>query len=308
VSRSGTVALLGRPNAGKSTLLNALLGEKVAIVSSRPQTTRHRIAGVLNDTRGQAVLFDLPGVHRPLHRMNAQMMNVLRDTLAEVDVIVQLFDAAEPAGAGEQFVVDLIEGSGTPVVLAPNKLDRKIAQLHLDERVAFYAERHEYRAVVPISAREGRGLDALKDALFGLLAEGGPIIDPALATTQSERFFVGELVREALLEQVEEELPYETAVHVRHFEEEEGERVALLRIFADIVVDRESQKGIVVGRGGRTIKAIGTRARHSIEKLLGARVYLDLQVKARPGWRDNRAFLAELEPLESWDPPPADAE
>jgi GTPase len=304
VKRSGTVALLGRPNAGKSTLVNALLGEKVAIVSAKPQTTRHRITGVLSEERGQAVLFDLPGVHRPLHRLNAQMMHALRDTLAEVDLVVQLFDAAQAPGAGEEFVVGLLREAAVPVILVPNKMDLPGAAPNLPARVAFYTGRRNYAAVVPVSALQGEGLPALRDALFTLLPEGQPLLDPSLTTTQSERFFVAELIREALLERVEKELPFTSTVHLRDFQEEEAARGSLLRIFADIVVDRDSQKGIVVGRAGTMIKEIGTAARTRIEALLGARVYLDLRVKARPGWREDQRFLAELEPMEvPWTPP-----
>ncbi len=309
MKRSGTVALLGRPNAGKSTLVNALLGEKVAIVSAKPQTTRQRITGVLTEERGQVVLFDLPGVHRPLHRLNAQMMNALRDTLAEVDLVVQIFDAAQAPGSGEEFVVGLLREATVPVVLVPNKMDVPGAAADLDARVAFYAQRRVYAAVVPVSALRGDGLPALADTLFTLLPEGQPLLDPSLTTTQSERFFVAELIREAMLERVEQELPFTSTVHLREFQEEETPRGPLLRIFADIVVDRDSQRGIVVGRAGSMIKDIGTAARTRIETILGARVYLDLRVKARPGWREDRRFLAELEPVEvPWTPPDGEEE
>lgn len=307
MKHSGTVALLGRPNAGKSTLVNALLGEKVAIVSAKPQTTRHRITGVLSEERGQAVLFDLPGVHRPLHRLNVQMMHALRETLAEVDLIVQIFDASQASGAGEEFVIGLVREAEVPVLLLPNKIDRPEAGLHLDERVAFYTQRRSYAAIVPVSALRGDGLPALRDQVFGLLPEGEPLLDPSFTTTQSERFFVAELIREALLERVEKELPFTSTVHLREFQEEETAAGTLLRIFADIVVDRDSQKGIVVGRAGAMIKEIGTAARSRIEAILGARVYLDLRVKARPGWREDQRFLAELEPVEApWVPPSED--
>jgi GTP-binding protein Era len=301
------VALLGRPNAGKSTLVNALLGEKVAIVSSKPQTTRHRITGVLSEERGQAVLFDLPGVHRPLHRLNVQMMHALRDTLAEVDLIVQIFDAGEAPGGGEEFVLGLVRDAAVPVVLLPNKVDRPDAAAHLAERVEFYTKRRAYAAVVPVSALRGDGLPGLRDAIFGLLPEGEPLLDASLTTTQSERFFVAELIREAVLERVEKELPFTSTVHLRDFQEEETTKGALLKIFADIVVDRESQKGIVVGKAGTMIKEIGTAARARIEAALGARVFLDLRVKARQGWREDQRFLAELEPVEvPWTPPGED--
>ncbi len=303
------MALLGRPNAGKSTLVNALLAEKVAIVSDKPQTTRHRITGILTEERGQAVIFDLPGVHRPMHRLNVQMMHALRDTLSEVDVVLQLFDASQATGAGEEFVVSLLEGVEATVVLLPNKIDLAAAAESLAERVAFYTSRRSYAAVVPVSALRGDGLAAVKDVLFTRLPEGDPLLDPSNVTTQSERFFVAELIREALLERVEKELPFTSTVHLRAFQEEETASGPLLRIIADLVVDRDSQKGIVVGRRGAMIKEIGTSARARIETLLGARVYLDLRVKARPGWREDRGFLAELEPVEvPWEPPSDDEE
>jgi GTP-binding protein Era len=297
--RCGTVALLGRPNAGKSTLVNALLGEKVAIVSATPQTTRHRIVGVLNQPRGQAVIFDLPGVHRPLHRLNVQMMHVIRDTLAEVDLVLQLFDAGAAPGGGETFVLSLLEGVEAPVLLVPNKLDLESARLALDQRVAFYTAAHSYAAVAPISALTGDGLPELADRIFELLPEGEPLIPEGVATTQTERFFVTELIREALLENVRQELPFTTAVHLRSFEEDVSEKGTLLVLAADLVVDSESQKGILVGRAGRMIRTIGTAARLRIEKALGVRVFLDLHVKARPGWREQARFLTELEPVEA---------
>ncbi len=290
-------------------MVNALLGEKIAIVSAKPQTTRHRISGVLTEGRGQAVIFDLPGVHRPLHRLNVQMMHVLRDTLSEVDVVLQIFDAADAPGGGEEFVVEMLRDSKVPAVLLANKIDVPQARDGLSEHLTFYTQRRAYAAVLAISALTGEGLPALRDAIFALLPEGEPLLDPSLTTTQSERFFVAELIREAMLERVEEELPFTSTVHLREFQEVERVQGPLLRIFADIVVDRESQKGILVGRAGRMVREIGTAARTRIEALLGAKVYLDLQVKARPGWREDRRFLAEIEPLEAgWVPPPGDRE
>jgi len=297
--KSGTVALLGRPNVGKSTLVNALVGQTVAIVSPRPQTTRHRIVGVRTEPRGQIVLFDLPGVHRPLHRMNVQMMHLARETIKEVDVVLQLFAADEPPGQGEAFVVGLVSQLTTPVILVPNKVDLPAARKHLRERVAFFTEKHNYAAVVPCSALTGEGVPLLLEELFALLPEGEPLVPPDLTTTQSERFYLAELIREALLERVEDELPFTTAVLVRHVEEQEREgRPPLLRLWADILVENKSQKAIVVGKGGRMIKAIGTAARERIEKLLGVQLFLDLRVKARPGWREAQHVLSELAPVE----------
>lgn len=297
--KSGTVALVGRPNVGKSTLVNALVGQKVSIVSARPQTTRHRIVGVVQDERGQVVLFDLPGVHRPLHRMNVQMMHVLRETIGEVDVVVQMFAADEPPGHGEEFVVELLSGVSTPVILVPNKLDLPQARRHLAERIGFYTQRRSYEAIVPVSALTGEGLPVLLMNLFAVLPEGEPLLPREATTTQSERFFLAELIREALLERVEAELPFTSAVLVRHMEEEEREgALPLLKVWADILVERESQKAIVVGRGGRMIREVGQAARERIEKILGVKLYLDLRVKAHPNWREKPHVLAELEPVE----------
>lgn len=298
MSRAGTVALLGRPNVGKSTLVNALIGETVAIVSKRPQTTRHRITGVWTVAEGQAVLFDLPGVHRPLHRMNAQMMHVVRETVCEVDLLLQLFDASQSLGGGEEYLVSMVATVPTPIILVPTKLDLVNDPDRLARSVSFFTARRSYVAVVPVAAVRGQGLEALREAIFAQLPEGEAWLDPSLATTQSERFFVAELIREAVLARVGDELPYAVAVHLRHFEEKEGEGGTLLRIFADLVVERESQKKIVIGVGGSMIKAIGTAARRRIEKLLGVRLWLDLRVKVRAGWRDHSGFLAEIEPLE----------
>lgn len=306
MTRSGTVALVGRPNAGKSTLLNAMLGEKISIVAPSPQTTRHRISGIRTEARGQAVLFDLPGVHRPLSRMNVQMMHVIRETLDEVDLVLQLFDASAPPGAGEAFVVGLLDRLVTPAILVPTKLDLAVASRALDGRVAFYAERHEYAAVVPVAARTGAGVAALWDAVFLCLPEGEPWLDAAQTTNQSERFFLAELIREAMLERVKDELPFSTAVMIRYLEEAEGNEP--LRVWADIVVERDSQKGILVGRGGSMVRAIGTSARRRIERLLGAPTYLSLEVKVRRNWRDSPSFLRELDAVESAWHPAADEE
>jgi len=309
LTHSGTVALLGRPNAGKSTLVNSLVAEKVAIVSDKPQTTRHRITGVLTAERGQAVIFDLPGVHRPLHRLNVQMMHALRDTLSEVDLVLQLFDSSQAPGGGEEFVVTLLRDAEAPTILIPNKVDIPGGPELMAERIGFYTSRRSYAAVVPVSALRGDGLAELKDRVFDLLPEAPPLLDPSLVTTQTERFFVAELIREALLERVEQELPFTSTVHLRALQEEETPSGPLLRIIADLVVDRDSQKGIVVGRRGAMIREIGTAARLRIETLLGARVYLDLRVKARPGWREDRSFLTELEPVEvPWEAPADDGD
>jgi GTP-binding protein Era len=263
VKRAGTVALLGRPNAGKSTLLNALLGEKVAIVSDKPQTTRHRIAGVLNEERGQAVLFDLPGVHRPLHRLNVQMMHVLRDSARRGRPGAAAVRRRQGAGPREEFDGLAVAKREAPVLLACPTSSTSPRRATTRPAGRLYTSRREFAAVVPISARAGSGLEELRRVLFERLPEGEALLEPGYTTTQSERFFVAELIREALLERVEQELPFTSAVVIREYQEHERSSGALLKIWADILVERESQKAIVVGRGGRMIKEIGTAARAS---------------------------------------------
>lgn len=290
--RSGTVALIGRPNAGKSTLLNALLGDKVAIVSARPQTTRNRIIGVLTEARGQAVLFDLPGVHLPKHKMNARMMQEVHSALEEVDLVLHLVDSSEPWGGGESFLFDLLSTVAPPVVGVLTKIDLVRPKQALLPLIAAYRERRPEATVVPISAIEGDGLGGLLDEVFAGLPEGEPLYPADVTTTQTERFFIAEVVREKLLERTRNELPYTTGVVVDFLEESER----LLRVDAVIYVERASQKGIVIGKGGRMIKEVGQAARLDLEKLLGIRMFLELHVKVHPRWRDDVRVLRDMEP------------
>jgi GTP-binding protein Era len=290
--KSGTVALVGRPNAGKSTLLNRLLGEKLAIVSDKPQTTRHRIVGILSDERGQMVFYDTPGIHKPLHRLNRQMVRYALDAIQDADVVCLLVDVSQKFGAGDAYMLDLVAKAESPRVLLLNKVDRvkKPAVLPVIER---YAASGLFQEIVPISAAQGDNCDRLLDVLWSLLPEGEPMFDPELLTTHPERFLVAERIREKVLELTTEELPFSTAVIIERWEEE-GEK-DLVRIYASILVDRPGQKKIVVGRQGQMIKAIGTAARHDLEEYLGRRVYLDLNVRLEPGWREDRAVLASLD-------------
>ncbi len=292
VERSGTVALVGRPNAGKSTLLNALVGDKVAIVSDKPQTTRNRIVAILTVDRGQAVLMDLPGVHRPLHRMNVRMMHEVRSALEEVDVVLHLQDAAVAWGSGEDFVVELLEPVSRPVIGVLTKIDLVRPKSRLLPRIEAYGARRPGAAVVPISALHREGLELLLDELFAALPEGPPLYPADLETLQTERFFVAETVREKLLERTRDELPYTTGVVVERFEDSPS----LLRIDALIYVERSSQKGIVIGRRGAMLKAVGQAAREELERLLGVKVFLGLRVKVHPRWREDVRVLAEMEP------------
>ena len=288
--RAGTVALVGRPNAGKSTLMNRLLREKVAIVSDKPQTTRHRLVGILTEGRGQMVFLDTPGVHKPLHRMNREMVAYAVDALNEADVVCLLVDASTAHGAGEAHMLEVLEPAAAPKVVALNKIDL-ISKGRLLPRIELYAEAGGFAEIVPISALTGDGCDLLLDILFGLLPAGAPLYDSHLLTVHPDRFLAGERIREKVLAETREELPYSTAVVIDGWEEEGN----LVRIFASILVERPGQKAIVVGRQGQKVKAIGTAARLDLEQFLGRRVFLDLHVRVEPGWRENPRLLAELE-------------
>ncbi|MBV8199133.1 MAG: GTPase Era [Acidobacteria bacterium] len=292
MSRAGTVALVGRPNAGKSTLMNRLLGEKVAIVSDKPQTTRHRLVGILSDERGQLVFYDTPGIHRPLHRLNKQMVRHALDALNDADLVCLLVDAAEPFGAGDAYVLDLVEKSRGPRLLALNKIDR-VRKPDLLPMIGRYAQSGGFAEIVPVSAATGDGCDRLLAALWRLLPEGPPLFDPELLTTHPERFLVAERIREKVLAATREELPFATAVLIERWQEQ-PER-GLLLLYAAILVERPGQKKILIGHQGQMIKAIGTAARRDLEEFLGRRVFLDLQVRLEPGWREDRALLARLD-------------
>jgi len=291
--RSGTVALVGRPNAGKSTLLNRLVGVKVAITSNKPQTTRHRILGVLTRSRGQFVFVDTPGVHRPHYRMNRRMMHTTRSVLRDVDLIALLIDVTEKFGAGLQYAIDLVGRTEVPTFLLLNKIDC-IAKPKLLPAIASYSEKGSWAEVIPISAREGDNCECFLDAAHNYLPKAGPLFPDDSLTDRSERFLAAELVREQVLRRTRDELPYTTAVIVDEWQEPEQDE-GTVRIFATIMVDAESQKPIIIGRGGKMLKAVGTVARAQIEAMLGRKVFLDLHVKARPGWREDPPVLDQLE-------------
>jgi len=290
--KAGFVSLIGRPNAGKSTLLNRLVGQKLAIVSDKPQTTRHRILGVHNAPAGQIVFSDTPGIHKPMHRMNRRMVDTAIDTLREVDLVVLVVDATIRPGTGDRFVLDLLKRANAPAVLALNKTDL-VHKPKLLPLMQHYAQAHEFRAIVPISASAGDGVDALELEIFKALPEGQPLYPEDYLTDQTQRTLAAELIREKVLHHTRDELPYTTAVVIDQFEEP-AQAGGLTRIFASILVDQESQKPIVVGKGGEMIKRIGTEARHDLEAMLDGRVYLDLHVKVREDWRDDERVLDEL--------------
>jgi GTP-binding protein Era len=298
--KAGLVALVGRPNAGKSTLLNRLVGQKLAIVSDKPQTTRNRIVGVANfkpqqapgpaSLDGQIVFVDTPGIHKPLHRLNVRMVDAAIDTFSEVDVIAVVIDASEASGGGDRFLLDLVARSKTPRILVLNKADLVQKQNLLPRLVEF--EQEGFEELVPISAKTGENVDRLAQVLLSQLPDGDPIYPEDYLTDQPERFFVAELVREQVLQQTHDELPFSTAVVVDKFEEPDAK--GLMRFYCTIVVERETQKPIIVGKAGSMIKAIGTAARKELEKFFDARVFLDLHVKVREGWREDERILDSL--------------
>ena len=296
-TRFGTVAFVGRPNAGKSTLLNRILGQKVSIVSAKPQTTRNRIVGIHNDPRGQIVILDTPGIHKPLHRLNVRMMDHVRSALSEADVIALIVDATEPFGRGDQYVIEMLrqEKEQNPeakrfVIL--NKVDilRKEKLLPLIQQYHGFGIFDE---IVTISASKGEAVTELIDLLYRDLPAGEARYPTEDYTTQPERFLAAELVREKLLHHTGDELPYTTAVNVERFEEDD--QTGMISIWATIYVERPSQKSIVIGKQGSMIKRIGTEARQELESILATKVYLDLHVSVHEGWRDDQRFLGELE-------------
>lgn len=290
--RAGFVSLVGRPNAGKSTLLNRFAGQKLAIVSDKPQTTRHRIVGVRHGADGQIVFIDTPGIHKPMHRMNRRMVETATDTLREVDVAVLVVDATSRPGPGDRFVLDLVRRAGGKVVLALNKIDR-VRKPDLLPIITYYAAAADFAAVVPVSAVTGDGVDLLEREILAALPESEALYPEDYLTDQTERTLAAELVREKVLHHTRDELPYTTGVVIEQFEEPEQEG-GLTRIHASILVEAESQKPIVVGKGGEMIKRIGTEARRDLEEMLGGRVFLDLHVKVREDWRDNERILDEM--------------
>jgi GTP-binding protein Era len=289
--KTGYVSLIGRPNAGKSTLLNRMVGEKVAIVSDKPQTTRNRILAVKNSPGGQIVFVDTPGIHRPLHRLNVRMVDAAVETLGEVDVVAVIFDASTKPGHGDEFVTGLLTAVKTPVVLVLNKIDlvAKAKLLPLIERARQW---REFEAIVPVSAATGDGIEVLERVLLDHLPEGEPGFPEDYLTDQPERTLVAETVREKVLQHTRAELPFSTAVVVDQFDEEE--RARILRLYCTIYVETESQKPIVIGRAGDMIKRIGTDARKDLESFFGTKVFLDLRVKVNPDWRNDDRTLDDI--------------
>jgi len=289
--RSGYVALVGRPNAGKSTLLNRLVGEKIAAVSNKPQTTRFKILGIINQSDGQIVLVDTPGVHKPGYELNRRMMTAVHDALLSVDVVCLIRDASVPTGNGDKFVLELVKQSDKPSLLLLNKTDKLADKSKLLPLMESYQREHDWKAIVPISALKGDQVDQLLREALNHLPEAEPIFSADEFTDQPMRVLVAEIVREKILESTGEEIPYVTAVVTERWEEVRDD---FTRIYCAIFVERESQKKIIIGRGAQRLKQVGMRARQEIEKMLGHRCHLELFVKVEADWRDQQNLLDEM--------------
>jgi len=290
--KSGFVSLVGRPNAGKSTLLNRLVGTKLAIVSDKPQTTRNRILGVRNYPDAQVVFVDTPGIHRPLHRMNVRMVDTALDTLREVDVLGLVVDASESGGKGQEFIVGLLKDVKAPVFLVLNKIDL-MKKSRLLPMIDEFSRKGIFAEIVPVSAQTGDNVDRLERALIDRLPAGEPLYPTDYLTDQPERFLAAEIVREKVLQLTRDEIPFSSAVLVDRFEEADGPN-GLLKLYCTVVVERDSQKPIVIGRRGEMIKRIGTAAREDLERFFGTKVYLDLRVQVKSEWREDDRVLTDL--------------
>jgi GTPase len=288
---SGYVALIGRPNAGKSTLLNRLVGEKIAAVSNKPQTTRFKILGIVTRSDAQMVFVDTPGVHKPGYELNRRMMSAVHDALMSVDLVCLIRDASTPTGNGDRFALDLVKQAGKPSLLLLNKTDKLADKSKLLPLIESYQAAHEWASVVPISALRGDQIELLLKEIVQQLPIGEPLFSEDELTDQPMRALAAEIVREKVLEVTGEEIPYVTAVVTERFEEL---REDLTRIYCAIYVEKDSQKRIIIGRGGARLKQIGTRARRDIERLLGHKCYLELFVKVEANWRERNELLNEM--------------
>ena len=290
--KSGFVSLIGRPNAGKSTLLNRIVGEKVAIVSDKPQTTRTRVLGVKTyPGEGQIVFVDTPGVHKPTHRLNARMVDTALDAMREVDLVALVVDASVKSGPGDRYLLKLLQDARRPAVLVLTKVDL-ISKPRLLPVLEYYNREYAFADLVPVSSVDGTNVEALERVLLAQLPEGEPLYPEDYLTDQPERVYVAEIVREKVLQLTRDELPFSTAVVVDRFDEagEDG----LMQVYCTILVERDSQKPIVIGKGGAMIKAIGTAAREELERFFAARLFLDLHVKVKSEWRNDTRVLDDL--------------
>ena len=289
--RSGFVSIIGRPNAGKSTLLNALVGQKLAIVADKPQTTRISIQGVLTLPDAQIVFLDTPGIHDADSPINKRMMEAVRAALEERDLLLFLADATRPFGAEDRHAVDMVRKRGTPVVLVLTKVDLLRDKATLLPLIEQYKEAYDFADYLPVSAVKNIGLDDLRRVIVERLPEGPAYFPPDHVTDQPERFLAAELIREKILLLTRQEVPHSVAVSVDRWEE----TPRITRIYATIRVEREGQKRIVIGAGGATLKKIGSLAREEMERVFAMKIFLDLHVRVEPGWRERSAFLNALD-------------
>ncbi|MGE7675874.1 GTPase Era [Lysinibacillus sp. NPDC094403] len=290
--KSGFISIIGRPNVGKSTFLNRVIGQKIAIMSDKPQTTRNKVQGVLTTNDSQMIFIDTPGIHKPKHKLGDFMLKVSKNTLREVDVIMFMVNAEQKLGKGDEFILEMLAGNPTPVFLVINKID----QIHPDELIGIiesYKERYDFAEIVPISALQGNNVENLLTTLAKYLPEGPQYYPADQVTDHPERFIISELIREKVLHLTREEIPHSIAVvidKIRRDEENEDK----IRVAATIIVERDSQKGIVIGKRGALLKEVGIRARKDIEMLLGSKVYLELWVKVQKDWRNKSTHLRDF--------------
>lgn len=288
--RSGFVAIIGRPNVGKSTLLNQVLGEKIVITSDKPQTTRNRVQGIHNLPDAQIVFIDTPGIHNARSRLNQFMMEAALSSVKGVDVVLLLVDASTFSTSPDELLLEVLKGINVPVILALNKIDL-LPKEKLLKVMAAHAQLHPFREIVPVSAATGDGVELLVKLLAGLLPEGVPYFPDDILTDLPERFIVAEMIREKVFRLTHDEIPYSTAVSIESFKERQD---GLVSISAVITVERDSQKGIIIGKKGEMLKKIGRQARQEIEQLLDAHVFLELFVKVSKDWRENSRMMKEL--------------
>ncbi|WP_391116096.1 GTPase Era [Psychrobacillus sp. L3] len=290
--KSGFISIIGRPNVGKSTFLNRVIGQKIAIMSDKPQTTRNKVQGVLTLEKSQMIFIDTPGIHIPKHKLGDFMLKVAKNTLREVDVIIFMVNATEPRGKIDELIMDMLENNETPVFLVINKID----QVHPDELINIinsYKTKYDFAEIIPISALQGNNVDRLLETIQKYLPEGPQYYPADQVTDHPERFIISELIREKVLHLTREEIPHSIAVIIDKIKKEEVTEKDMIRVMATIVVERDSQKGIVIGKRGALLKEVGIRARQDIEMLLGTKVFLELWVKVQKDWRNKSAHLRD---------------
>ena len=288
--KTGFVALVGRPNAGKSTLLNQILDRKIAIVSDKAQTTRHKITGVLTNETGQIVFLDTPGIHKPRHKLGERLVEIAQSSLYDADVVYYLVDVMHDFGPGEQYIVDQLQKTSAPVFLLLNKIDR-VEKSHLLSLIAQWQQRFDFAEIFPLSAKKGDNVEKLIETTFGYLEEGPQFYPADSVTDQPEEVVIAELIREQILEATRDEVPHSVAVVVEQMKLRDDGKIY---VGATIYVERDSQKGIIIGRGGLMLRKIGSKARREIEYLLGEKVYLDLWVKVNEDWRNKESAIKSL--------------